>query len=90
MTEVQELVGFFVNTLALRLEMTNILTGDELIVRAKKASLDALSHQDVPFERLVEDLTDARSLSHTPIFQAMMAWQTQDDTTFSLDNSLED
>ncbi|MBU3731947.1 MAG: amino acid adenylation domain-containing protein, partial [Beijerinckiaceae bacterium] len=88
-TQVQDLVGFFVNTLALRLETTNTLTGDALIELAKKASLDALSHQDVPFERLVEDLTDGRSLSHTPIFQAMLAWQTQDTQAFSLGDQLQ-
>ncbi|MBT4987605.1 MAG: amino acid adenylation domain-containing protein, partial [Proteobacteria bacterium] len=85
----ENLVGFFVNTLALRLEFEKTFTGEDLIEVAKQASLDALSHQEVSFERLVEELTDSRSLSHTPIFQAMLAWQAQDDEIFDLAVGLE-
>ncbi|MEN9588886.1 MAG: hypothetical protein RLZZ481_672, partial [Pseudomonadota bacterium] len=85
----ENLVGFFVNTLALRLQFDKTLTGEGLIELAKQASLDALSHQEVSFERLVENLTDSRSLSHTPIFQAMLAWQAQEDDIFNLANGLE-
>ncbi|NBV95154.1 MAG: non-ribosomal peptide synthetase, partial [Methylocystaceae bacterium] len=51
-TEVQNLIGFFVNTLVLRLNFDDVLTGDDLIARAKQVALDALSHQEAPFERL--------------------------------------
>ncbi|NBO09731.1 MAG: non-ribosomal peptide synthetase, partial [Actinobacteria bacterium] len=83
-TEVQDLVGFFVNTLVLRLNLEGVLTGDDLIARAKQVALDALSHQEAPFERLVEDLTETRSLYHSSIFQASLAWQTQGGASLDL------
>ncbi|MFM9153503.1 MAG: condensation domain-containing protein, partial [Methylocystis sp.] len=83
-TEVQDLVGFFVNTLVLRLNLEGVLTGDELVERAKQVALDALSHQEAPFERLVEDLTETRSLYHSSIFQASLAWQTQGGASLDL------
>uniref|UniRef100_UPI004047ACA5 amino acid adenylation domain-containing protein n=2 Tax=Orrella sp. TaxID=1921583 RepID=UPI004047ACA5 len=75
-TQVEDLVGFFVNTLPLRLNLKAHQTVAAVLGLAREAVLEALTHQDVPFERMVEDLTDTRSLLHTPIFQAMMAWQT--------------
>jgi amino acid adenylation domain-containing protein len=73
--EVDPLCGFFVNVLALRLDLSGAPDAAGLIDRARDALLDALAHQEAPFERLVENLTAARSLGHTPLFQTMLVWQ---------------
>jgi amino acid adenylation domain-containing protein len=57
---------------------------DTLIERVKQKTQHALTHQDLPFERLVEDLGAPRSLAHAPVFQAMLAWQTQENSSIAL------
>jgi pristinamycin I synthase-3/4 len=73
--EVEGLIGFFVNTLALRVELSGAPTVAELLGRVRERALEAQRHQDVPFEQVVERVQPVRSLAHTPIFQALLAWQ---------------
>jgi amino acid adenylation domain-containing protein len=83
-SEVESLIGFFVNTHALRVRLHGQRTVGELLQQVKRTAVGAQAHQDVPFEQVVEALAPPRSLGHGPLFQVMFAWQNTPKTTAQL------
>ena len=73
--EIEGLIGFFVNTLAIRVDLSDTPTAAQLLDRVKSQTLGAQQHQDIPFEQVVELARPVRSTAHTPLFQVMFAWQ---------------
>ncbi|WP_263262416.1 non-ribosomal peptide synthetase [Pseudomonas sp. RIT-PI-S] len=73
--ELEGLLGFFVNTLALRMTVTGAPTVADWLGQARQVALHAQEHQDLPFEQVVEALNPPRSLAHSPLFQVLFAWE---------------
>jgi acyl carrier protein len=74
-SETERLIGFFINLLPLHTDLSGDPSFEELVERVRSVALGAYAHQDIPFDKLVEDLRPERSLSHNPIVQALFVMQ---------------
>ncbi|MBD2814424.1 amino acid adenylation domain-containing protein [Xenorhabdus sp. Flor] len=82
--EIEPLIGFFVNTLALRVDLSGTPDMVTLLQRVRQTILGAQEHQDLPFEQVVEIVQPPRRSEHTPLFQVMFAWQESDTEEWQL------
>ncbi|HEX3758873.1 MAG TPA: amino acid adenylation domain-containing protein, partial [Kofleriaceae bacterium] len=82
--ETEPLIGFFINTLALRIDLRGDPTVAELLARTRAQVVAAQAHQDLPFDQVVEVVNPPRSLSHSPLFQVMLGWQTAADGALAM------
>ena len=80
----ENMVGFLLNTLALPVSISDSVSGAELVRQCRKTVQEALADQDLPFERLLDSLSLSRSFLHTPVFQAMLAFQHDSTPRFEL------
>ncbi|WP_051250931.1 non-ribosomal peptide synthase/polyketide synthase [Paenibacillus harenae] len=83
---VQSMIGMFVNTLAIRSRPAGIMSFRELLLQVRRLSLEALEHQEYPFELLVEKLAVRRDLSRNPLFDVMFSHQTVNGSEFSVED----
>ena len=82
--ELEPMIGVFINTLALRIDLSGNPTIEQLLKRVKHCALEAQENQDLPFEQVVDLVKPMRSLQHSPIFQTMLAWQNIDEGELEL------
>ncbi len=83
-SQIESIIGFFANTLPLRIDIKNNPKFSELLERVRVTCLDAYAHQDIPFEKLVEELNPERNLSYNPLFQVMFALQNVPQSTLEI------
>ena len=88
--ELESLIGFFVNTLVLRLDLSGNPSFSKLLEQARRVSTEALAHQDMPFELLVERLARVRDMSRPPLAQARFTWQNTPGAGLALTEGLKD
>lgn len=74
--DLENLIGFFANTLPMRLDLRGDPSFSQLLSRARKMILDGFSHQEVPLEKIIEEIRPERSLSYNPIFQVVFSYMT--------------
>lgn len=72
--ETEGLIGFFINSLALRINLAGRLSVTELLKKVRETTIATQDHQELPFEQVVEIMQPPRSLNHTPLFQVMLVW----------------
>jgi len=84
--QIEPLIGFFLNSLALRLHVTEGLRFVDLVQQVKQVALDAYAHQDAPFEQIIEAVNPQPQLSHTPIFQVLFDVLQDESSQLSLPN----
>ncbi|HJR08149.1 MAG TPA: amino acid adenylation domain-containing protein [Pyrinomonadaceae bacterium] len=85
--EVENLIGFFVNTLALRARLDADMSFRQLLVQMRETCLAAYAHQDMPFEKLVEELQPERSLSRHPLFQVVFSLESEPNQVIELNGA---
>jgi amino acid adenylation domain-containing protein len=86
-SELEPLIGFFVNTIALRCNLVGDPTFREALRRIRETALEAYENQDIPFEKVVEELQPERTLSHPPVFQVMLVLQNVQASALNLDQT---
>ena len=86
MPEIESLIGFFVDNLVLRADLSGNPTFVDLLARVQRICLDALAHQNIPFDKIVEDLKPERNLSYNPIFQVLFVLQNNPAPRLNLPN----
>ncbi|MBW8843397.1 MAG: AMP-binding protein, partial [Burkholderiales bacterium] len=82
--ELEPLIGFFVNTQALRIDLSARPSVAQLLAQVRATALAAQDHQDLPFEQLIEALNPPRSLAHHPLLQVLLSWQNAPSGEFAL------
>ncbi|KAG0197436.1 hypothetical protein BGX28_009065, partial [Mortierella sp. GBA30] len=82
--QVEQMIGFFVNTLALRMDLSEDPNAEQLLERVRKTTVAAQANQDLSFEQVVEIIQPPRRMDQTPLFQVLFAWQNNDIGTLQL------
>ena len=85
--QIEQLIGFFVNTLALRIDLSEGPSVKQLLERVHKAAVGAQGHQDLPFEQVVEMMQPSRRMDQTPLFQVIFVWQSNESSSLQLHGS---